>query len=61
MTAARVMVPEMKCELDFKLYEYVIVQTKYVLFTPSSYLLVRTIFAEYVLSTYLCTVFTKIL
>jgi hypothetical protein len=27
--AARVMVPEMKCELD--LYEYVLVQTKYVL------------------------------
>ncbi len=29
MTAARVMVPEVKCELD--LYEYVLVKTKYVL------------------------------
>ncbi len=57
MTAARVMVPdsEMKCELD--LYEYVPVQTKYVLFTTSLYLL-HTIFPEYIL---VCMVFTKIL
>ncbi len=47
--AARVMVPEMKCELE--LYEYVLVQTQYVLFTPGMYL-VRTIFPEYVLGTY---------
>jgi hypothetical protein len=47
--AARVMVPEMKCELE--LYEYVLVQTKYVLFTPSTYL-VRTIFPEYVHGSY---------
>ncbi len=47
--AARVMVPEKKCELD--LYEYVLVQTKYVLFATSTYL-VRTIFPEYVRGTY---------
>jgi hypothetical protein len=34
---ARMMVPEIKCELD--LYEYVLVQTEYVLFTPSMYVL----------------------
>ncbi len=38
---ARVMVPEMKCELE--LYEYVPVQTEYVLFTQSTYL-VHTVF-----------------
>jgi hypothetical protein len=43
------MVPEMKCELDW--YEYVLVQTKYVLSTQSVNL-VRTIFPEYVLGTY---------
>ena len=47
--AARMMVPEMKCELE--LYEYVLVRTKYVLFTPSTYR-VRTILPEYVLGTY---------
>ena len=47
--AARMMVPEMKCELE--LYEYVLVQTQYVLSTPSTYQ-VRTIFPEYVLGTY---------
>ncbi len=45
----KVMVPEMKCKLDW--YEYVLVQTKYTLFTQSTYL-VRTIFPEYVLGTY---------
>jgi hypothetical protein len=55
--AARVMVPEKKCELD--LYENVLVQTKYVLFAPSTYL-VRTIFPEYVRGTYwLCCVYKK--
>ncbi len=49
MSAKRVMVPEMKCELD--LYEYVLVQTEYVLFTPSTYL-VSTIFPQYVRGTY---------
>ncbi len=47
--AARMMVPEVKCELE--LYEYVLVRTLYVLFTPSTYL-VRTIFPENVLGTY---------
>jgi hypothetical protein len=47
VTVARVMVPEVKCELPVDLYEYVLVQTKYVLFTPSTYL-VRTIFPVYV-------------
>ncbi len=46
---SRAMVPEMKCELDF--YEYVLVQTEYVLFTPSTYL-VRTSFPEYVRGTF---------
>jgi hypothetical protein len=49
LMAARVMVPEMKCELD--LYVYVLVQTQYVLFTPSTYS-VRTIFPVYVRGTY---------
>ena len=43
------MVPEVKCELD--LYEYVLVQTKYVLLTPSTYL-VRTISPKYIHGTY---------
>ena len=47
--AARMMVPEMKCELE--LYEYVLVRTQYVRFTQSTYL-VCTIFTEYVLDTY---------
>ena len=47
--AARMMVPEMKCELD--LYEYVLVRTQYILLTRSTYL-VRTIFPEYILGTY---------
>ncbi len=69
VTAARVMVPEMKCELD--LYEYVLVQTKYELFTQSMYLLGPTssmYYFKFSISTYvvhtaavLCTVFTKIL
>ncbi len=49
LPGGRVMVPEMKCELDW--YKYVLVQTKYVLFTQSMYL-VHTIFTEYVLGTY---------
>ncbi len=39
----------LKCELD--LYEFVLVQTQYALFTPRKYL-VRTIFPWYILSTY---------
>ncbi len=49
MTATRVVVPEMKCELE--LNEYVLIQIKYVLFTPSTYL-VCIFFPEYVLGTY---------
>ncbi len=47
------MVPEIKCELD--LYEYVlrVVQTYYILFTPSTYLVRHgTVFPEYILGTY---------
>jgi hypothetical protein len=47
--AARMMVPEMKCE--FELYEYVLVQTKEVLFCPSTYL-ECTIFPENELGKY---------
>ncbi len=58
--ATRMMVPEMKCELE--LYAYVLVRTD----------IVRTFYLKYVLSTYyfsrvrtryilVCTVFTKIL
>ncbi len=50
--AARMMVPEVKCELDWYEYASVLVQmTQYVLFTQSTYQ-VRTIFPEYVLGKY---------
>ena len=60
--AARVMVPEMKCELD--LYKYVLVQTYfnivhtfYPKYVPSTYYFPR-VCTRYIL---VCTVFTKLL